>query len=185
MSYSRQNKKGEIYIRIEDIIKRPKATRTILGDPYYQESEQVPPDVLIFECPDPDFIMRYKLAMILMGFVKASKIASVGGGWIFASKDTHRYKGVVKEGKARLNIFKNHIKEIILSVHCSCKYLKEKGYSFKSVEEEIETLIQIIEVAFPVAEEHFGASGIPIRGIVFPAFDENRVAPPPIVLNFQ
>lgn len=120
-----------------------------------------------------------------LGFKNPSIIPAVGGSWVFANKDAHRYKGIAKEGKARLNIFQGFIEEIILSVHGDCKLLKQKGFSFKSVEEETEALIQIVEIAFPVAEKHFGSYGVPITGIIFPRYDIHHTAPPPTILNFN
>lgn len=125
------------------------------------------------------------MAIKKLGFERPSIIPAVGGGWVFAAKDTHRYKGVVKEGKARLDIFKGFIEDIYLSVHGGCRLLNQVGYSFKTTEEEIEKLIEIVEVAFPVAKKQFGSFGIPITGIVFPPYDADHVVAPPIILDFE
>jgi hypothetical protein len=117
--------------------------------------------------------------MVNLGFKSPSIISAVGGGWVFAAKSPHRYRGVVKEGKARLSIFKGLIKNIAYSVHPGCRVIKRVGYSFKSIEEEIETLIQIAEVAYPVVYKNFGSYGIPIIAIVF------RLNSDPIILNFD
>lgn len=122
--------------------------------------------------------------MASLGFKNPSILPAVGGGWIFAAKEAFRYKGVVKEGKAQLEVFSGLIKNIACSVHGRCKWLKRVGYSFKNLEEEIETLIQIVEVAFPVIEENFGAYGVPIIGIVYPPFDEENFVQEPIILRF-
>jgi len=129
--------------------------------------------------------MPYKKAMVNLGFKSPSIISAVGGGWVFAAKSPHRYRGVVKEGKARLSFFKGFIKDIAISVHAGCRVIKKVGYSFKSFEEEIETLIQIVEVAFPVVNENFGSYGIPIIGIVFPPKNEDNIVSDPIILHFN
>lgn len=123
--------------------------------------------------------------MINLGFKSPSIIPVVGGGWVFAAKSPHRYKGAVKEIKARLSFFKGHIKNIAYSVHPGCRVIKKMGYIFKSAEEELETLIQIAEVAFPVVNENFGPYGLPIIGIVFPPKNEDNIVSDPIILHFD
>lgn len=122
--------------------------------------------------------------MNALGFEKTATIVPVLGGMcVIAARNEEQKKIAFDQVENRVKIFIGSLEDMIWSIHGKCRWVKEHGITFSSPKEELEWLIAVAEIAMPQIFARFEDYKLKIKIIVFPPYDNQRIAPSPILLT--